>query len=645
MTEEQKELLKEKLKLFFDKKLDSLTTKFENDIKLIEEFKYNTYDNIIIPYRQLSLKEEEEKQKNNHIEANKEIKKEDKKIEQKKKEDKKVEEKKKPEIKKKEEHKEAKEHKETKEPKKKEEHKETKDNSSKTTKNENLNLTKTPMKSNRKKELDFKGKTEALPKKSRVFSSKAPHKPELNTTTIATERNKKKPTPSLTESTRRKSAEKNRSTKTPFNKKDKEDNEDSKTKKAKAISQTAYKPTATKRFTNAKKPIEKKGKGKPDKKKIEKKKETKPVNKKEEKKEEKPEIKKEEKKIVLNDKSIHKIPDDLKSNSSLYSIYLMIKGNYLNNKEKYKLILTSPKIYKNFGNDVKFLLNDKKSELKSKIDELETFLKKYDDLPNIVSTTFQLSTSALKSLMFLTKEEMENLAKKGNLSKEFSDLFKIILYILDIKLDENLQNEDLLQFLVSELFLKTNKKNLMLVISEYLSNNKELNLTQEKIDKIENIIKSNEVILSITEMAKKNRIISYSTFLIKEFHEFINKKTSDGIFYYELKNKNNLLKEYKYKLATIENNGVPPKIEEEKMEEKKDAIEEKKEIKEEPNKEEIKQENNEKIEDNQELIKENKEEGQENKNNEKEEIKIEKKEDNNSPIENQKVEEQNVKNE
>ena len=49
MTEEQKELLKEKLKLFFDKKLDSLTTKFENDIKLIEEFKYNTYDNIIIP--------------------------------------------------------------------------------------------------------------------------------------------------------------------------------------------------------------------------------------------------------------------------------------------------------------------------------------------------------------------------------------------------------------------------------------------------------------------------------------------------------------------------------------------------------------------------------------------------------------------
>jgi hypothetical protein len=61
--------------------------------------------------------------------------------------------------------------------------------------------------------------------------------------------------------------------------------------------------------------------------------------------------------------------------------------------------------------------------------------------------------------------------------------------------------------------------------------------------------------------------------------------------------------------------------------------------------EEIKQENNEKIEDNQELIKENKEEGQENKNNEKEEIKIEKKEDNNSPIENQKVEEQNVKNE
>ena len=46
--------------------------------------------------------------------------------------------------------------------------------------------------------------------------------------------------------------------------------------------------------------------------------------------------KKEEKKIVLKDKSLNKIPDDLKNNNTLFSIYLVIKSNYLGNKEKYK---------------------------------------------------------------------------------------------------------------------------------------------------------------------------------------------------------------------------------------------------------------------------------------------------------------------
>ena len=90
---------------------------------------------------------------------------------------------------------------------------------------------------------------------------------------------------------------------------------------------------------------------------------------------------------------------------------------------------------------------------------------------------------------------------------------------------------------------------------------------KEKIEKVENIIKTDNMTLSIQEMTKKNRLISYCTFLIKEYHEFITKKTSDGIPHYELKAKDKNLKEYKFKLATIENNGIPPKIEEVKKEE------------------------------------------------------------------------------
>ena len=210
---------------------------------------------------------------------------------------------------------------------------------------------------------------------------------------------------------------------------------------------------------------------------------------------------------------------------------------------------------------------------------------------------------------------------------------------------------------MSEIFDKSNGGNLMTLANEYFSKNKDLNLTKEKIEKIENIIKIDEIILSLSELAKKNRIMSYSAFLIKEYHEFITLKTSDGIPYYELKSKNKLLKELKYKLATIENNGIPPKIEEEKKEEVKEIKEEAKETNEEIQKEKAEPEKEEKIENNE----ENKDETKEENNTINNEIKVEeqekkdeeiketnneeiKKEEQSPPLENQKVEEQNVQN-
>ena len=607
MTEEQKELLKEKLKIFLEEKIDSLTKKIENDINKIDQYKYDFYDNVIIPLRDYSVintikdeesKKEKDKNKGIKITENKknEKKKGEKKDEEKKKEDKNIS------LKNKE--------KNNKDDKIIERHGETKDNLSISIKNENPSLSKTPKKSNQKRELDFKGKTEAIPKKTKVFSGKSSHKPPSLNTTIPKENFNKKNNISLTESNRKKSAEKVRTGRTVFNKKEKEkiDYKDNKPNKINEISKTAYKPSATKRFTDQKKTVGKKG-NKNIKKFINKNvknQEVKSNDKNEKNKKEKAEIK-EEKKIILKDKSTYKIPDTLKNSNSLFNIYLVIKGNYLNNRNKYKLILLNPHIYINFEKDLKFLLNDKIIELKEKISILESFLKKYDDLPNIVSTVFQLSPLSLKSLMFLNKEEMEKLVNKGNLSEEFFNMFKIILYILDIEFDPNLQNEDLLKFFISELFVKYDKRNLMAVATDYFSKNKELNLTKEKIDKIENLIKGNEGIFSITEIAKKNRILSYFSIFIKEYHDFINKKTSDGIPYYELKNKNKLYNDYKYKLATIENNGIPPKKEEEKVEslkeEQKDIKEEKLEIK-----EEIKIDNKENNQKDEEITNENKKE-------------------------------------
>ena len=589
MTEEKNELLKEKLKLFFEERIEKLTNKFTNDINLIEDLKYNIYDNIIIPYREIKEKKEEN-EKSKESEKEKEKEKETKKVE---------------------------------------EQKEPKANHARSIKTENINLTKTPMKSNRKKELDFKGKTEAAPKKSRVFSGRTSRNSELNQT-FQNDRVKKKSNVALTEANK-KTIERTRSSRTPFNKKEKvkekeeKKEKENKPKKITDLSRTAYKPSGTKRFTNQKKTIEKKGKPeKQENKKKEIKKQIKKVSIKNHDKKEKTEDKV-EKKIVVNFKGINPIPEELKNKNALYNIYLIIKGNYLSNKENYKLILSHPLIYKSFGNDAKFLLNDTKKDLQSKIFELENFLNKYDDLPNIISQEFQPSKSAMKSLMFVKKEELENLIKKGNVIKEFCDIIKILLYLLDIKFDENLSGEELLQFFISEVLDKNNAQNLLKLVSDFLAKNKSLNLTKEKVDKIEDIIKSDEAILSISDMTKKNRNMSYCTLLIKEFHEFITLKTSDDIPYYELKNKDTILKEYKYKLATIENNGIPPKKEEEKKEEG----------------EEINADNEKKEEANN----ENKDNLQENKDKEIEQNKVETQDNQTSQLGNQKVEEQNVKNE
>ena len=261
----------------------------------------------------------------------------------------------------------------------------------------------------------------------------------------------------------------------------------------------------------------------------------------------------------MKDKSIFKIPDELKDKNALFSIYLVLKGNYLNNRDKYNMILYNPTIYKLFGNDISFLLDDKKKEIKAQISELESFLNNYGDLESYLAKEFTASKTALNSLVFVKRDEIENIIAKGSFQTEINDIFKILLYIFDIPFDENLENENLLNFFLSEVMDKNGVKELKTITSNYISKNKDLNITQEKYDKIHSIIAADDKVLSSMEIIKICRSCSYCTLLIREVNEFMNHKTLDEVPIYKLKLKNKRLKELKYKLATIENKGVPPK--------------------------------------------------------------------------------------
>ena len=512
MTEEQKELLKEKLKQLFDEKIDSLTNKFQTDINTIETLKYSYFDNVVLPFREIEEKEKEkEKEKSEEPKE-----KEDRRRLSKKPEEEKTFKKLKPLTLK------------------------------------EKNLAKTPLKPNKKRDLGFKQKTEMAPKKTtKMFDKKKEkEKEKVNTSKIGTERLKKKNLTTL-DVTKKGPV---RSSKTPFNKRGRKTDEDKEDVKSKTIRGTAFKATTTKRFTGKGKTIEKKGKN--DKKKVEKGKEKK--------KEEniKEEAIEEKKEVVLKDKTIIKRPDEMKDNDALFNIYLVLKGNYLTNQEKYKIITENPTIYKCFGSNISFLLDEKKQNIRTKITELETFLNKYGDLESYLKKEFEPSKSAQNSLVFVKKDEIEKIIKKGDIPIEINKIIKLLFYLFDVPFDENLQNENLLNFFIQEIMDKNNVKDLKTFATNYLSNHKDLNITQEKFDKINAIISSDEKVLSSVDIAKICRNISYCTLLIKESYEFINTKNLDDVPLYELKFKNKLLQEYKKQLASLENKGVPPKEEE-----------------------------------------------------------------------------------
>ena len=518
MSEEQQELLKEKLKTFFDEKLDSLQNKFETDINNIETMKYDYFDNIIIEFREIKEKEGKAKE----------------------------------------------EEKEKKEEKGKKEEKEKKEEPNKIkhlkplSAKETENMTKTPLRIRKTKDIGFKDKTEVFTgKKTKNIAGKKSHPVNTETEQKPHPQKEKAKKPNVTATHETKKTGANRPSKTPMNKRGR-NTEDEKlpTQRTKNVKGTAAKTIATKKFTNKGKAGDKKPK-----------KEIKKVE--VEKEDEKEEPIEEKKEIILKDKTIIKIPDELKDNiddnKNLFTIYAVLKGKYLTNQEKYNLILYNPTIYKSFGGDIKFLLEDKKNEIKSKINELESFLNNYGDLENYISKEFAPSKTAQNSLLFVKRDEIEKIIKSGNIQKEINNIFKILFYIFDIPFDEDLKDEELLNYFVSEVFDKNDIKDLKSLESNYFANHKDLNISREKCEKINAIISSDEKVISSVDIAKICRNISYCTLLIRECHEYLNIKTLDGVPIYELKEKYKLLQEYKNELAKMENN---PQKEEEPQEEK-----------------------------------------------------------------------------
>ena len=359
---------------------------------------------------------------------------------------------------------------------------------------------------------------------------------------------------------------------------------------------------------------------KKDDKKTKGKKETKKEEPKEEIKEE-PKIE-EKKPVIIKPKYIINIPEEIKTNINLVNIYFILKKNYLDKKQVLYLSQGSPLLYKSFGNNMKFLLEEKKISIEKKAKEIESFLNNYGDLNTYLTKEFSLTKKAMSSLSMFKKKEEEDVLKMQELPNEVGRILKCLYYLLDEKFEENMNSKQLFENMLTNILEKSEDKTFKGLLVNYFNKNKFLNLTQEKADNINKIVIENNNILNMIAITKMCRPISLFCFLLKEIHDYINLKTSDGHYYYELRAKNDQLQKYLDFIYLYDNNGKvrnPPKEEIKKEEEK--PKEENAEKAEEQKAEETQNNEEKSKEENKEIKEEQKEEKDEEKKTE--EIKVE----------------------
>ena len=558
MTEEsKKEVLKQKLEDYLNKRLESLLEKFQNDINTLESLKYNFYENCITKLQSDS------NTKNSDIKEEPEEKTEEKKEE-------KIEEKK--EEHKEEQIKEEETNKEEKKTEKKVEHMK----KIEPKKEDNSMRSKTPVKIGN------------INKNKRIKEDKS--KDIMNKTITAEKKNPKE------------GKKENKGIKKDLSK-DKFDNKGIKDKTLKGSKTNATAGFKRNSMTQAKneKKYEKnlKDKKKTENKKKEKEEKTEEKTKEEtNEKEEETKVEEKPKNIEIKPAFIYKLPENIIQNKPISAIFCMLEKKFLPIKQRFNIITSNLNLYKNcYNSNIKFLLEEKLKSIENNINSIENRFKNYSesDLNTYLTKEFVPSKVAQNSLAFITKEEEKKISENTKNPIEIKLIFQVVYYLLDEHFDEKKQASFLIKHLLNEVCSKHNAKDLKSLIINYYNKHKHLNLSPKKFNNIEKILKENKKILDNKEIAKISRPISYLTFYINEANKYMNLKTKDDIYYYEVRHMNEMLNKYKEEVKKI-NNLLGNKTEEKKDDEKKNNESEEKKEEESESKKEVESESKKEVE-------------------------------------------------
>ena len=131
-------------------------------------------------------------------------------------------------------------------------------------------------------------------------------------------------------------------------------------------------------------------------------------------------------------------------------------------------------------------------------------MNNYGDLNTYLTKEFSLTKKALTSLSMFNKKEEEEVLKNQELPDEVGRIIKCIYYLLDEKFDENMNNKQLFENMLTNILEKSEDKTFKGLLVNYFNNNKFLNLTKEKAENINKIIEENNNILKNEKRINRN---------------------------------------------------------------------------------------------------------------------------------------------
>jgi hypothetical protein len=209
-------------------------------------------------------------------------------------------------------------------------------------------------------------------------------------------------------------------------------------------------------------------------------------------------------------------------------LYLGLSSGFFNPIQKLNLMIGSKELYNNLNKRqlISELINNynklSNKNLK-KTNKLEYDIEK-------INSPFNPSERSINSLNFIDKEE-ENKLMNELQHPYITEYFKLILTLLNEKNDEN---KNIFEFFFKDLLEKHHASNIKnLLIKNFVNNTFIIN--DDQFNTIQKMILIKPDLLSPATLLRYNRAVAYSAFFMKDLFYYINLKTEDGKYYYQLR--------------------------------------------------------------------------------------------------------------